>query len=57
MERNAMDNTEDIELHDLETIERHLSGDGASERDPREGDAVLLASGLMSLSASGFMMP
>lgn len=49
-----MDNTEDIELHDLETIERDLSGDGASERDA--SDAISSPSGLMSLAASGFMM-
>ena len=52
-----MDNTEDIELHDLETIERDLSGECGSERDASEGDAVWSASGLKSLSASGFMMP
>jgi hypothetical protein len=52
-----MDNTEDIELHDLETIERDLSGDCASEHEAREGDAALLPSGLKSLSASGFLMP
>jgi hypothetical protein len=51
-----MDNTEDIELHDLETIERDLSGDWTPERDATEGDAVLSPSGLMSLSSSGFMM-
>lgn len=51
-----MDNSEDIELHDLETIERDLSGDCASERDASEGDAVLSPSGIKSLSASGFMM-
>lgn len=50
-----MDNTEDIDLHDLETIERDLSGE--SEHDASQGDAVLSASGLKSLSASGFMMP
>jgi hypothetical protein len=52
-----MDNTEDIELHDLQTIERDLSGDWASERDAKEGDAVSSTSGLMSLSATGFLMP
>ena len=51
-----MDNNEDIVLHELETIERNLCGDAPSERDVSEGDAGLSPSGLMSLSASGFLM-
>lgn len=50
-----MDNSEDIELHELETIERNLS-DAGSERDATDGYAVLSASGFMVLSASGFMV-
>ncbi len=54
-----MDNNEDIELHELETIERNLSGDIASERealDATSGYAILSPSGFMILSASGFMI-
>jgi hypothetical protein len=51
-----MDNSEDIELHELETIERNLSSDVASEHDATDGYAVLSASGFMVLSASGFMV-
>jgi hypothetical protein len=40
-----MDNDEDIQLHELETIERNLESD-----QPPEHDAV---SGFMVLSASG----
>ena len=54
-----MDISEDIELHELETIERNLSCDGAGERDAQHGTdgyAVLSPSGFMVLSASGFMV-
>jgi len=51
-----MNNIEDIELHDLETIERDLSCDCASERDASENDTVVSPSSLMSLAVSGFMM-
>jgi hypothetical protein len=51
-----MDNSEDIELHELETIERNLSGDAAAERDAAEGYAILSPSGFMILSPSGFMI-
>jgi len=54
-----MYNNEDIELHELETIERNLSEDTTSEREPLDatsGYAILSPSGFMILSASGFMI-
>jgi hypothetical protein len=50
-----MENTEDIELHELETIERNLSGEVASDQEA-EGYAILSPSGFMILSPSGFMI-
>lgn len=53
-----MNDCDDIDLHELETIERNLSGD-AGERDSRDatsGYAILSASGFMILSASGLMI-
>ena len=43
-----MDNNEDIELHELETIERNLSDDAGGERAATDG--------FMAPSASGFMV-
>jgi len=54
----SMNDCDDIDLHELETIERNLSGD-AGERDSRDatsGYAILSASGFMILSASGLMI-
>jgi hypothetical protein len=51
-----MDNTEDIELHELETIERNLNGEAPSEHEATEGYAILSPSGFMILSPSGFMI-
>jgi hypothetical protein len=50
-----MDN-DDIELHELETIERNLSTEVAPERDAPTGFAILSPSGFMILSPSGFMI-
>lgn len=50
-----MENTEDIELHELETIERNLSGEVAPDNEA-EGYAILSPSGFMILSPSGFMI-
>jgi hypothetical protein len=56
-ERKPMDNTENIELHELETIERNLSGDVTPENNTTsDGFMVFSASGFMVFSASGFMV-
>ena len=47
---------DDIDLNELETIERNLSTEQPSEHEATEGYAVLSASGFMVLSASGFMV-
>lgn len=52
---NAMDN-DDIELHELEIIERNLSTEVAPERDATTGFEILSPSGFMILSPSGFMI-
>lgn len=51
-----MDNSEDIELHELETIEQNLNIEAASARDATAGDKVSSTSGLLDQSASGFMV-
>jgi hypothetical protein len=50
-----MDN-DDIELHELETIERNLSTEVAPERDATTGFEVFSPSGFMVFSPSGFMV-
>lgn len=51
-----MDNDDDIELHELETIERNLSTEAMPERDATTGFEILSPSGFMILSPSGFMI-
>jgi hypothetical protein len=50
-----MDN-DDIELHELETIERNLSTEIVPERDATTGFMMVSPSGFMMVSPSGFMM-
>jgi hypothetical protein len=47
---------DDIDLYELETIERNLSAEPAAERDSTDSLASQSASGFMMASASGFMM-
>jgi hypothetical protein len=50
-----METSNDIELHDLETIEASLSAEGSAE--PHEaGFEVASASGFLVASASGFLV-
>jgi len=51
-----MENTEDIELHELETIERNLNRDATAEGDATPGYAIFSPSGFMIFSPSGFMI-
>jgi len=55
-----MDNSEDIELHELETIEQNLNVDAASTRDARAAygasASAVAGSGVVAQSASGFMV-
>ncbi len=44
-----MDNSDDIELHDLETIERNLDTEQTGSADAVDGFMVLSASGFMVL--------
>jgi hypothetical protein len=48
-----MDNSEDIELHELETIEQNLNVEAASEHDAPGASGT---DGFMPQSASGFMV-
>ena len=50
-----MDN-DDIQMHDLETIEQNLDSEKPPEQDAASGFMVPSASGFMVLSASGFMV-
>jgi hypothetical protein len=50
-----MDN-DDIELHELEIIERNLSTEIAPERDATTGFMIASPSGFMIASPSGFMI-
>lgn len=50
-----METSNDIELHDLETIEDALNTDGTSE-EQRGGFEVSSASGFLVSSASGFLV-
>jgi hypothetical protein len=52
----VMDNDDDIQLHELETIEHNLESEQPPEQDAASGFMVLSASGFMVLSASGFMV-
>ncbi|HEX2871848.1 MAG TPA: hypothetical protein VHP33_11340 [Polyangiaceae bacterium] len=49
-------NDDDVELHELETIECNLSAEQQAEGDATDGLASQSASGFMMASASGFMM-
>jgi hypothetical protein len=51
-----MNNNDDIELYELETIECNLSAEQPAERESTDGLASQSASGFMMASASGFMM-
>ena len=50
-----MEKQEDIELHELETIEQNLSVGGDRENEV-DGFMIVSASGFMIVSASGFMI-
>ena len=50
-----MDN-DDIDLHELQTIERNLSTEPAPERDGTNGFEIFSPSGFMIFSPSGFMI-
>jgi hypothetical protein len=50
-----METNDDIELHDLETIEASLAVEGASDPQ-RAGFEVSSASGFLVSSASGFLV-
>ena len=50
-----MEKQEDIELHELETIEQNLAI-GRDEGDAAESFMIVSASGFMIVSASGFMI-
>jgi hypothetical protein len=51
-----MDNNDDIELYELETIECNLSAERSAQRDSTDGLASQSANSFMMASASGFMM-
>ncbi|HYQ17364.1 MAG TPA: hypothetical protein VEQ58_16440 [Polyangiaceae bacterium] len=51
-----MNTNDDIELHELETIERKLSGEAASDSEASDGFLVASASGFLVASASGFLV-
>lgn len=51
-----MNNDDDIDLHELETIECNLSAEQSAERESTDALASQSASGFMMASASGFMM-
>ena len=51
-----MNDNDDIDLHELETIECNLSTEQPAERESSDGLASQSASGFMMASASGFMM-
>ena len=51
-----MEHIEDIELHELATIETNLQVEAPHEADPQVGDVVTAESGFMIASASGFMI-
>jgi len=51
-----MNNNDDIDLYELETIERNLSVEQPAEREATDGIASQSANGFMMASASGFMM-
>jgi hypothetical protein len=50
-----MEKVEDIEVHELATIEQNLRVDVARDVESSEGAVVSPESGFMSVSASGFM--
>ena len=51
-----MNHEDDIELHELETIECNLSAERSAEPESTDALASQSASGFMMASASGFMM-
>jgi hypothetical protein len=51
-----MTDNDDIDLHELETIECNLSTEQPSGRDSSDGVASQSTSGFAMASASGFMM-
>jgi hypothetical protein len=51
-----MEIEDDIELHELETIERNLSTEPTTAQEAAAGYAIFSPSGFMIFSPSGFMI-
>jgi hypothetical protein len=56
-EETSMNSHEDIDLHELETIERNLSVENPEAAPAAEDFLVASASGFLVVSASGFLIP